>query len=112
MGIPWCIPIVMFSTGRLRIEDRLLEFEARPWRLPFNRLHHLRTDLRLTLTDGDITEVEAFQFASPIMRYYNLPFTRIRTTKGGELAESRTLTTLCDRICMFSLPSRPSTPTC
>ena len=87
MGIPWRVPIVMFSSGQVRIEDRLLEFEAKPWRLPLNRLHHLRTDLRFTLTDEDITEVKAFEFASPIMRYYNLPFTRIRTTKGGELAD-------------------------
>ena len=87
LGFPWRVPIVMYSAGHLSVEDRLLKFEAKPWRLPFHRLHHLRSDLRFTLTERDITDVQPFEFVSPIIRYYSLRFTRIRTNQGGELAD-------------------------
>jgi hypothetical protein len=78
---------MIFSSGHLVIKDQLLEFEARPWDPPHCEVYHLRTDLRFELTDRDITGVEPFEAVSPVMRYYNLPFTRIRTTKGGELSD-------------------------
>jgi hypothetical protein len=86
-GIPWRIPLVMFSSGSLRIDDGLMDFEAKPYQLSFNRLHHLRSDLRFTLNAQDVNAVEGFEFVSPVQRYFSLPFARIRTNKAGELAD-------------------------
>jgi len=87
LAVPWRIPVVMFSSGRLRIGEQLLVFEARAWHPPLNRLHHVRTDWSFTLTAQEITAVEPFEYASPVMRYYSLPFTRIRTKKSGDVAD-------------------------
>src|SRR5262249_48730072 len=85
--IPWRLPVVMFATGRVRHEDRRLDFEATPWRLPLSLLHQLRTDWRFTLTAQDVTALEPFEFVSPVTSYFRLPFTRIRSNQGGELAD-------------------------
>jgi hypothetical protein len=77
----------MFSSGRLQIVERVLDFEAAAWSPLFNRMHHVRTNWKFTLTGRETTAVEPFEFASPVMRYYSLPFTRIRTNKGGDLAD-------------------------
>jgi hypothetical protein len=87
LGIPWCIPIVMFSSGRLWIADGHLEFEATKWRLPFNRSHNLRADWKFELGAEQVTATEPFEFVSPVMRYYSLPFTRVRTNVGGDLSD-------------------------
>ena len=87
LGLPWCCPVVMFSSGQLRIDEDLMEFEATAWHLPFHRLHHQRTDWRFTLIAQDIVAIEPFDFVSPFMRYYSIPFTRIRTNKNGDLAD-------------------------
>lgn len=81
------IPLVMFSIGTLRIEDRLLHFESQPYSLPFNQMYQLRTDLRFTLTHQDITAIEQFVFVSPCIRYYSIPFVSIHTNKDGVLED-------------------------
>jgi hypothetical protein len=87
LGFPWRIPVVMFSSGRLRIGEHVLDFEATAWHPPFNRLHHMRTDWKFTLTAPEVSAIEPFESVSPVLRYYSLPFTRIRTNKGGDLAD-------------------------
>ena len=85
--IPHRIPVVMFSSGKLRIDRHVVEFETAAWRHSHVQYHNLRTNWKFTLTGEDITAIESFAFISPVMRYFTLPFTRVRTRGTGELAD-------------------------
>jgi hypothetical protein len=87
LGVPWRAPLVMFSTGRLTVDDRALDFEATPWRLLGNRLHNLRANWRFDLRDRELVAIESFEFRSPTTASYNLHFVRIRANKAGVPAD-------------------------
>lgn len=90
-GVP-CAPAVMFSSGRLQIDNHCIFFEAAVWpfpgwRFPGYQLHNLRTDWKFTVTAQDVSAVNPFESPSPVLRYFNLPFTRMQTNQGGVLAD-------------------------
>jgi hypothetical protein len=77
----------MFSSGRLCIENQLLQYEPAAWHPVLCRLYHLKTDLRFVLTARDIDRIEKFEHSSPFWRYYNLPFIRVWTKKDNDLTD-------------------------
>lgn len=81
--MPWMqIPIVYVSHGRLTIANTL-RFRATPPRVFGWRVRDVDSTLTFELTPSDIRTVEPFTFPSPVARLFDLPFTRVRTTKPG-----------------------------
>ncbi len=77
------VPIVMFASGRALVEVNTLEFVAAPSRRIGVQYHNLQTELTFRLTDRDVTAIESFEWKSPLLRYYDLRFVRIRTKQTG-----------------------------
>ena len=90
------VPLVMFSQGELEIEGDVLRFRARDWptitksratatrrSITKNRAtatrQFLRTDWQWELRADDLQSVESYTRPSPIMRGFELPFTRVRS---------------------------------
>lgn len=84
LGKTVMVPLVMFSQGELTIEDDSVNYRAlncptlTVGRVTATR-HYLRTDWEWELNASDIIMVESAPWSSPILRYYDMPFTRIRT---------------------------------
>ena len=78
-----CVPIVFVAQGRLTVTNTTLRFRATPPQLIGWQLLDVESTLTFELTPNDIVSVEPFSFPSPVGRLFDLPFTRIRTTKAG-----------------------------
>ncbi len=76
------LPIVMFAQGQVRVENGAIHFEAMDWPTPSRAKItrcNLRTEWTFAIQAGEVVSVEPFPYKSPILRYYDMPFTRIRT---------------------------------
>lgn len=87
MSLAMRCPIVMFSAGRLAVAPDRIEFEATaPRGFSGRQYRALHLDLRFALTDDDVLSIEAYQDDAPI-RYYTMPFLRVKTIRSGELSD-------------------------
>ena len=86
-GFPWCIPLIMFASGRIQIQDQSITFESRQLKLPLNLVRNLSTGLNFVLEGGDILAIERHLGQSPVARVFDLPFIRVRTKKDAKLAD-------------------------
>jgi hypothetical protein len=77
------IPIVYVAQGRLTITNSALRFRAAPPQMFGWQVLEVDSTLTFELTPRDIESVEPFTFPSPVARLFDLPFTRVRTTKPG-----------------------------
>lgn len=82
--MPWArIPIVFVAQGSLTIADTALRFRATPPSVFGWQVQEVDATLTFELTPRDVEMVEPFTFPSPVARLFDLPFTRVRTTKPG-----------------------------
>jgi hypothetical protein len=77
------IPIVYIAQGRLTITNTALRFRAAPPQMLGWQVLEVDSTITFELTPRDIQSVEPFTFPSPVARLFDLPFTRVRTTKPG-----------------------------
>ncbi|HKW12723.1 MAG TPA: hypothetical protein VJO33_20210 [Gemmatimonadaceae bacterium] len=81
--MPWMqIPIVYVAHGRIMFANTL-RFRATPPRVFGWQVRDVDHTLTFELTPSEIQTVEPFTFPSPVARLFDLPFTRVRTTKPG-----------------------------
>ena len=82
--MPWArVPIVYVAQGPLSMDNVALRFRATSALLFGWRVREVDSTLTLELTPTDIQSVEPFTFDSPVARLFDLPFTRVRTSKTG-----------------------------
>jgi hypothetical protein len=83
---PWMrIPLVFLAQGELTVGDRRIEFKPRHHSLFGWRMKDVRDDLAFDYTATELVAVESADFSSPVMRFFDLPFTRIRTRHAPPL---------------------------
>jgi hypothetical protein len=81
---PWMqIPIVYVAHGRITIANTAVRFRGTPPSVFGWQVRDVDSTLTFELTPSDIRTVEPFTFPSPVARLFDLPFTRVRTTKAG-----------------------------
>jgi hypothetical protein len=83
---PWTrIPTIFVAEGILTIADHNIAFVPRR-RFRFGwRILGLRSDLSFEFLASELTAVEAADIPSPVLRYFDIPFTRIRTMRAPPL---------------------------
>ena len=77
------VPVVMVAAGAFRVESDGIQFEAKPFRIFGSRLRNLQTDLHIHLRSDELTSIERYAAPSPVISYYNLPFTCVHSTQAG-----------------------------
>jgi hypothetical protein len=81
---PWArIPLALQAQGAITLNERLLSFRPAPFRAFGWRTRGLRNDLSFDLSPSDVVAIEPTDFASSVMRAFDLPFTRVRISKGS-----------------------------
>jgi len=82
--MPWArVATVYVAEGHLTIAKPTLRFRAAPPQVFGWQVEGVDNTLTLELTPRDIRSVEPFTFPSPVARLFDLPLTRVRTTKPG-----------------------------
>lgn len=82
--MPWMrAPIVYVAQGRLTIANATLRFRAVQPDVFGWRVMEVDSSLTFELTPTDIRTVEPFPLQSPVARSFDLPLTRVQTTKPG-----------------------------
>ena len=82
--MPWMrAAIVYVAQGRLTIANSTLRFRAAQPHVFGWQVREVDSSLAFELTPTDIRTVEPFPFPSPVARFFDLPLTRVRTTKPG-----------------------------
>ncbi|MCI0587315.1 MAG: hypothetical protein L0323_10790 [Planctomycetes bacterium] len=84
--IPWMrAPLAFTATGELDLTAEVLAFSPRAYRAFGCHVRDVRGDVQFTLSRADVTAVEPADMRSPFIRFFDLPFTRVRTTRQGLL---------------------------
>jgi hypothetical protein len=81
------VPLVLVAQGRLVVDGERLAFTSTPFRAPGWRAHGVLRDLRWELCRTEVTVVEPADVSSPVARLFDIPFTRVRSTRSGLLSE-------------------------
>ena len=85
---PWMrIPLGFVSQGKLSITDTEICYHAVPFRLLGWRTKNVKNDLSFSLTRANLLSVEPFDFKSPFMSAFDMPFTRIHSSLPSPLDE-------------------------
>jgi hypothetical protein len=82
------IPIIMFSQGQMLIKDQELDFWAQDWSFSYNggfTRENLITEWDFTIAAEEILAIEPSPYQSPLMSFYQIPFTRILTSHKDKL---------------------------
>ena len=83
---PWMrIPIAFVSAGDLDIVDNAIEYCPRPYRLFGWRVRNIKDGTHFRLQRAEVLAVEAADFSSPVAGRFDIPFTRLRTTRADGL---------------------------
>jgi hypothetical protein len=87
---PWMnIPLVFTATGELDIGRDALSFWALRHRAPGWHVRGVRDDLRFDLSRTEILGIEPADWRSPMAAAFDIPFTRVRTSREGVLRDFR-----------------------
>jgi hypothetical protein len=79
-ALPWvCVPAVFVAEGNLTIRNDTLRFTPHPHFIFGWRALNVRADLAFESTAAEIIRIEPADFQSPMINFFNLPFTRVRT---------------------------------
>lgn len=79
--MPWMrAPIVLVAQGKLEIDSHRIAFVPRPFRAFGWVVRDLRPDAAFEVPVPAITAVEPADVRSPVAQFFNIPFTRVRTT--------------------------------
>lgn len=80
------IPVVAIASGSGRIENDKFSFRSTPFTILGSTTHNL-LDLQFDISRSELVAVTHASAESPVLRYYNMPFTRIRTRRSGLLSD-------------------------
>ena len=79
--MPWMrTPIAFVAEGKLKTDGQRIAFVPRPFRAFGWRVEGLRPDAAFDIPVSAITAIEPVDLRSPVGRFFDIPFTRIRTT--------------------------------
>lgn len=82
--MPWMrAAIVYVAQGHLTMAATTLRFRAVQPRVFGWQVRDVDSSLTFELTPTDIRAIEPFPFPSPVVRFFDIPLTRVRTTKPG-----------------------------
>lgn len=82
--LPWMrMALVLSAQGELGFYRGSLMFKQKPFKAFGWRVLGQHEKLSFSLDLQDIVAIEPADFSSPVMRLFDLPFTRIRTTREG-----------------------------
>ena len=85
--LPWSrMPLVFIAVGDLIFHSNVLELSPRGYSLPGWRVRNVRSDIQFRLSSEEVVLVEPGDFRSPVHRFFDFPFTRLRTTHQGILS--------------------------
>jgi len=78
--MPWMrMPLVLSAQGELSISQQALSFNPKPFRAFGWSVRGEHKELAFSINAEDVLSVEPADFSSPVIRLFDLPFTRIRT---------------------------------
>lgn len=78
--MPWMrMPLVLSTQGELSISQQALSFKPKPFRAFGWSVRGELKELAFSINAEDVLSVEPADFSSPVIRLFDLPFTRIRT---------------------------------
>jgi hypothetical protein len=78
-------PLAMQAQGVINLNEKSLTFRAIPWHRVGWRGRGLLNDLCLDLFPKDVLKIEPADSPSPVMRVFEIPFTRILTSKPSPI---------------------------
>jgi hypothetical protein len=79
------VPLALQAQGTVSLNDVSFSFRPTPYRVFGFRVSSPLQGLRFDLAPSDVTIVEPADFCSPVARTFDVPFTRIRTSRPGPL---------------------------
>jgi hypothetical protein len=86
VSMPWTrVPLALQAQGAIALNERSLSFEPTSFRTFGWRVCSLMKDISFDLSPSDLVAVEPADFRSPFMRTFDLPFTRVRTSKPSPI---------------------------
>jgi hypothetical protein len=84
--MPWArIPLIFVAEGALTVDGHSAAFVGRRRRVFGWRTVGIRSDLSFAYSVSEIISVEAADMASPVARFFDIPFTRMRTAHPAPL---------------------------
>jgi hypothetical protein len=86
--MPWMrSPTVFTAVGHLVIGETRIQFRPAAPKLLGWRLRNIDRTLVFDIAATEITAADAYAFKSPFSKMFDLPFTRLKTSKPGILAD-------------------------
>jgi hypothetical protein len=84
--MPWTrVPLGLQAQGVLSLNKMSFSFRQTPYRVFGWRVHSPVKDLAFDLFPNDVSAIEPADFHSPVMRTFDVPFTRVRTSKPSPI---------------------------
>ncbi len=84
--LPWArMPIAYVAAGALEIGPGVVRFRPRVFPVFGWRIHGLHPIAAWEISASEVKAVEPADFPSPVTRYFDIPFTRLRTTRPAPL---------------------------
>ena len=78
--MPWMrMPLVLSTQGELSVTQHALSFKPKPFRAFGWSVRSELKELAFSINTEDVLSVETVNFSSPVIRLFDLPFTRVRT---------------------------------
>jgi hypothetical protein len=83
---PWVrVPLALRAQGGITLNERSLSFRPKSFRIFGWLVRGLLKDVSFDLSPSDLVAIEPADFRSPFMRTFDLPFTRVRTSKPSPI---------------------------
>lgn len=84
--MPWTrVPLALQAQGIMSLNEMSFSFRQKPYRVFGWRVHSPLKDLSFDLFPNDVLAIEPADFRSPVMRIFDVPFTRVRTSKPSPI---------------------------
>jgi hypothetical protein len=80
------IPVVAIASGLGTIDNNRFSFRSKPFNLLGSTTKNL-LDLEFDISGSELIGVTRASAESPVLQYYNIPFTRIQTRRSGFLGD-------------------------
>jgi hypothetical protein len=84
--IPWSrAPLAPQAQSAVTLNERFMAFRPTSFRIFGWRVHSPIKDISFDLSPSDVVAIEPADFRAPVMRAFDLPFTRVRTSKPSPI---------------------------
>jgi hypothetical protein len=84
--MPWArAPLAPQAQGAITLNESSLAFRPTSFRIFGWRVRSPMKEIAFDLSPNDIIAIEPADFHSPVMRAFDLPFTRVRTSKSSPI---------------------------